>query len=87
MLEPVDGILVVGYDVDGRDHDDMLRKLLLICRDVNLKLNKGKCHFRCSSVPLFGKIISRLGVKQDPRKLIALKIPPPPTKKGIAYFP
>ena len=57
-----DDILVVGYDRDGKDHDDTLQSVLQICRQVNIKLNKGKCHFRCKQVPFFGKIISRNGV-------------------------
>ena len=43
-------ILVVGYDSDGKDHDDTLQRVLQICRQVNLKVNKDKCHFRCSEV-------------------------------------
>ena len=29
-----DDILVVGYDIDGKDHDDTLQKPLQICRLV-----------------------------------------------------
>ena len=35
-----DDILVEGYDFDGKVHDNILQ----ICRKVNLKLNKDKCH-------------------------------------------
>ena len=35
-----DDILVAGYDIDGKDHDKMLQKVLQICRWVNLKLTK-----------------------------------------------
>ena len=38
---------------------------------VNLKLNKDKCHFRCTSVPFFGEIILHNGVKSDPQKIKA----------------
>ena len=37
-------MLVVGYDSDGKDPDDTLQKVLQINRQVNLKLNKDKCH-------------------------------------------
>ena len=50
----VDDILVVGYDDNGRDHDETIQKVLQRCREVNLKLIKDKCHFRCTSVLLFG---------------------------------
>ena len=42
----VDDILVVGYEVDGKERDDTLWKVLKMWRQVNLKLNKDKCHFR-----------------------------------------
>ena len=29
----------------GRDHDEMLEKVLQICRQANLKHNKDKCLF------------------------------------------
>ena len=56
-------ILVVGYEGDGKDQDQTLQKVLKTCKQVNLKLNKDKCNFRCTSV-IFE--ISRHGVKLDP---------------------
>ena len=50
----VDNILVVGYDSHSKDPDETLWQLLQICRNVNFKLNKDKCHFGCTSVPFFG---------------------------------
>ena len=35
-----DDILVVGYEADGKDHDETVQKMLQRCRQVNLKLNK-----------------------------------------------
>ena len=46
-----DDILVVGYDVDGKYHDDTQQRVLQICRQVNLKLYRDKLHFRCTAVP------------------------------------
>ena len=54
-----DYILVAGYEVDGGDHDKTVQTVLHRCRQVNIKLNQGKCHFRCTSVPFFGEIISQ----------------------------
>ena len=48
-------ILVVGYDGDGKDHDDTLKKVLQICRQGNLIINKDKCHFRYTSLPFLAK--------------------------------
>ena len=39
-----DDILVVGYETDGKDHDDTVCRVLQRCRQVSLKLNKDKCH-------------------------------------------
>ena len=32
-----DNILVVGYDRDGKDHDETLQRVLQVSRQVNLK--------------------------------------------------
>ena len=48
-----DDILVVGYEANGKDHDETLQRVLKICRQVNLKLKKDHCHYRCTSVPYF----------------------------------
>ena len=65
-------ILVLGYEVDGMDHDETLQRVLLICRQFNLKLNKDKYHCRSTSVPFFGEVISWHGVKPDQQKLKVL---------------
>ena len=45
-----DDILVVGYEADGRDHDETVQRVLQRYRQVNL--NKDKCHFRCTIRPI-----------------------------------
>ena len=54
-----DDILVIGYDDNGADHDAVVHKVLQRCEEVNLKLNKEKCHFRCTSIPFFGEVTLR----------------------------
>ena len=66
-----DHLLVVGYEDNARDHNIMVQKVLQRCRDVTLKLNKDKCHFRCTSIPFFGEVISWNGVQSDPQKIKA----------------
>ena len=66
-----DDILVVGYKENGRDHDETVQKVLQRCREVNLKLNKDKCHFRCTSVPFFGEVILRIRVQPVLHKISA----------------
>ena len=63
-----DNILVIGYDEDRADHDATVHKVLRLCKEVNLNLNKDKCHFRCMPIPFFGKVISREGVQPEPQK-------------------
>ena len=38
-----DDILVIGYDEDGKDHDEAVYNVLRQCKEVNLKLNKDNC--------------------------------------------
>ena len=80
----VDNILVIGYNKDGADHDAAVHKVLRWCREVNLKLNKAMCHFRCTSLPFFGEVILREGIQPDPQKIKVLTDMPAPKKKGAA---
>ena len=50
-----DDILVIGYDYDGTDQDATVHKVLQRCKEGNLKLNKEKCHFRCTSIPFLDR--------------------------------
>ena len=62
------GILAVGYENDGRYHDKTVQRVPQRCRELNLKLKKGKCHFKCTSILFFGEVILRNGVQPDPPK-------------------
>ena len=82
-----DDILVVGYDKDGTDHDEAVYKVLRWCQDVNLKLNKGKCHFRCTSLPFFSEVVSRDDMQLDTQKISAIaEMPAPKNKKELQAF-
>ena len=52
-----DDLLVVGYDSNSKDHDEMLWQLLQICRHMSLKVDKDKfisgAHQSCSLVRWF----------------------------------
>ena len=83
-----DNILVRGYNKDRTDHDKTVNKVLRHCQDVNLKLNKEKCHFRCTAIPFFGEVVSRDGMQPDPRKISTLtEMPTPKNKKELQAFP
>ena len=79
-------ILVVEYDADGRDHNKTVQRALQRCRQVNLKLNKDKCHFRCTSVLFFREVISRKRVQQDQQKIKAMVDMPPQLLKKLQAF-
>ena len=63
-----DDILVIGYYENGADHDTVVHKVPQRCKEVNLKLNKEKCHFRYTSIAFFGEVVSRRGIQPDPPK-------------------
>ena len=82
-----DGILVIGYDRNRADHDETVYSVLRQCQDVNLKLNKEKCHFRCTSIPFFGEVVLREGIQPDLQKVRALtEMPVPKNKKRLQAF-
>ena len=82
-----DKILVIGYDENGADHNEAVHKVLRWCKEVNLKLNKDKCHFRCTSIPFFGKVVSRKGFQPDPQKIKVLSdMPASKNKKELQAF-
>ena len=60
-----DDILVIRYDKDRTDHDKAVYKVIRQCQDINLKLNKDKCHFRCTSIPFFSEVVSREGIQKQ----------------------
>ena len=77
VLGSAHDILIVGYDMDSRDPNRMLRQVIHIFHWENLRLNKNKCHFKCIRVPFFGKRASRQWVLPDSWKLHMLTEMPP----------
>ena len=82
-----DNILVIGYNKDWTDHDEAVYSVLRQCQEINLKLNKDKCHFRCTSIPFFGKVVSREGIQPDLQMIKALtNMPVPKNKRELQAF-
>ena len=82
-----DDILVIGYNKDGADHDEAVYHVLKWCQNVNLKLNKDKCYFRCASIPFFDEVVSREGVQAYLQKIRALtKMLAPKNKRELQSF-
>ena len=83
----IDDILVIGYNENGADHDVAVHMVLKQCEEVNLKLNKEKCHFRCMSIPFFVEVISQYGVQPEPQKIkVLMDMPVPNNNKELQAF-
>ena len=72
-LLDVSGTADVGYDDDGKDHDITVCVILQICGKENLKLNKDKCHFRCTSAPSLGKLFPDIEFSQTHENSLCLQ--------------
>ena len=83
-LEGLNGVAVVADDVliygEGEtmeqakvDHDINLRKLMDRCRERKIKLNKEKIKLRKSELTYIGHVLTKNGLKADPRKIEAVK--------------
>jgi len=84
-----DDFLCCGFgqtrDEAVRDHDKNFKALLKKARAKNLKLNKKKLKLRLDDVDYMGHILSRMGVKIDPKKVEAItKMPRPMDAKGVS---
>ena len=71
-----DDLLIIGQgDTDeeaDQDHDHNLKNLLDRCRTKGIKLNKDKFQFKCSEVSFIGHVMTKEGLKPDPRKVEAI---------------
>ncbi|XP_076301613.1 uncharacterized protein LOC143219562 [Lasioglossum baleicum] len=78
---------IVVYAASLHEHNIKVRKLLNRLREHGLTLQTNKCEFLRKEVAYLGHIISRQGVKPDPRKLKAVKdFPTPTSQKNIQQF-
>ena len=66
----VDNILIWGENDD--QHDSRLAKVLERAKHRNLKLNKEKCQIKKVEIPYLGHILSKEGLKPDPKKTQAI---------------
>lgn len=81
----MDDIIVWG--AMRQEHDERLQKVLKAARKVNLKLNREKCQLGMTQLTFDGDIISREGIRPDPRKVTTIEnMPRPQCKKGVQRF-
>ena len=79
----VDDILIYGkgknYDEAVKDHDRKLIKLLERLREKNIKLNESKVKLRLDEFNYMGHLITKNGLKSDPKKVEAISNMAAPT--------
>ena len=90
-LEGIEGIQCITDDIlvygDEKTHDDRIRKLLERCQILGIRLNKNKCQFRLPQVDFMGHIVSKDGLKVDPKKVEAiLEMNPPINREEVERF-
>jgi len=69
------------------DHLQPLEAILSKLREVNLKLNPGKCCFAAESIVFLGYVVSKEGAKPDPKKIDAvLRFPKQTTVSNVRSF-
>ena len=76
----VDDFLIHGSTEE--EHDRRLRQVLERCRQVNLKLNLGKCEFKKTELQYLGHVISQNSLTSDQSKTKAICDMPEPQNKG-----
>ena len=91
MFEDIEGVEVVVDDLlvwgeDEEQHDSRLLKVLERARARNLKLNKDKC-IKQHEISYVGHILTKDGLKPDPKKTEAItEMPSPQNKEELQRF-
>ena len=77
-----DDILIVGNDSStSKGHDCDLIQVLNKCCEIGLKLNPDKCIFKSMQVLFFRHLVTKDGLKPDPKKVNAISNMPAPQNK------
>ena len=81
----IDNILV--YSKDREDHDTHLRAVLKTLRKERLYAKLSKCEFWLNEVSFLGHIVSKEGIRVDPKKIeVVLKWKPPRNVTEVRSF-
>ena len=87
VLYYIDDILVFTPN-NFNLHLTQLESVFIMIDKANMKLKLSKCEFVKSQVEFLGHLLSREGLKMDPRKIDSIKkIVYPKTKKRCQRFP
>ncbi len=83
-------VFVDDLNVHSESWEDHLRHLEAVLsklREVNLKLNPGKCCFAARSITFLGHVVSHEGTRPDPSKIIVVvHFPVPKTVTNVRSF-
>jgi len=75
------------HSENWEDHLQHLEVVLSKLREVNLKLNPGKCCFVAESIVFLGYVVNKEGTKPDPKKIDpVLRLPEPETITSVRSF-
>ena len=78
---------MLQWKIDEIFKDDRtLRHIMQIFHWENVKLNKNKCHFRCTKIQFIREVISREQKKPGQKKVCVLNEIPPNNKKELQSF-
>ncbi len=83
-------VFVDDLNVHSESWEDHLRHLEAVLsklREVNLKLNLGKCCFAARSITFLGHVVSHEGTRPDPSKItVVVHFPVPKTVTNVRSF-
>ena len=87
VLSISDDTVIFGFEEDGSDHDKAFKEILERARSKNCKFNPDKLVIHAQEILFFGHIITRDGVKPNPKKIEAIvQMKPPKDEKQLASF-
>ena len=91
-LADIPGVICVADDViihgkDQESHDENLKRFLLRCKEIGIKLNKAKFEMNKNTISFMGHLITADGLKPDPSKVEAItQMSPPQNVEEIRRF-
>jgi hypothetical protein len=75
------------HSKNWEDHLQHLEGVLAKLREINLKLNPGKCCFAARSIVFLGHVVSHEGTRPDPSKIdVVVHFPVPKTVTDVRSF-
>lgn len=92
LFEDVEGVKAIVDDLliwrkNDAEHNARLKQVVNRASEVNLKFNAKKCRIRQEEVRFVGHVLSKEGLKPDPKKVRAVQeMHPPENTKELNSF-